>query len=333
MTRRYNRVLRAHVKKAFLSFLVIALSLGAPLAQGEGPIDETRFTLRQELLRLVNRDRKQFGLAPVELDPSVSAMGDQYCRQQVKDRTSGHFGMDGLAPYMRYSFAGGNDGVSENAAAWSAPYSFSARALYEMAKRSQDAMMNEVAPNDGHRKTILDPYATHVGIGLAWERGEFRIVQEFVRRYLAWSKPMPRTATVNERVNGAAKPLAGFSVEGITVHYEPAPQPITARVANKIETYRLPDKRREYFPRLAGPYRRFVGSGIEEVSQYYVDGRRGDFTKALDGSIAFSVPFTEGPGVYTVVVWVRKDGDTESIAASNVSIRVDEVAQVSYSTH
>ena len=320
------------MKKALLAILVVALSLGAPLAQGEGPLDETRFTLRQEMLRLINRDRKQFGLAPVALDASVSAIGDQYCRQQIKEGTSGHFGMDGLSPYMRYSFAGGNDGVSENAAAWSAPYAFGARALYEMAKRSQDAMMNEVAPHDGHRRTILDPYATHVGIGVAWERGEFRLVQEFIRRYLAWSKPSPRTATVADRVNGAAKPLPGYAVEGITVHHEAMPQPITARVANKIESYRLPDKRREYLPRLPGPVRRFVGAGIEEVSASYADGRRGDFTKAQDGSIAFSVPFTEGPGVYTVVVWVRKDGDTESIAASNVSIRVEEVAQVSYST-
>ena len=99
----------------------------SPLAPGEVH-GRTRFTLRQELLRLINRDRKQFGLTPVDLDASVSTLGDQYCRQQIKDGTSGHFGMDGLSPYMRYSFAGGNDGVSENAAAWSAPYAFGARA-------------------------------------------------------------------------------------------------------------------------------------------------------------------------------------------------------------
>jgi uncharacterized protein YkwD len=320
------------VKKALLTILVALLTLGAPLAQGEGPLDETRFTLRQELLRLINRDRKQFGLSVVELDASVSTFADEYCRQQIKEGTSGHFNLEGLPPYMRYSFAGGNDGVSENAAAWSASYSFGARALYEMAKRSQEAMMNEVAPNDGHRKTILDPYATHVGIGLAWERGEFRIVQEFVRRYVTWSKPIVRTATVADRVNGAAKPVAGYTVEGITVHHEALPLPISARVANKIESYRLPEKRREYLPRVPQTYRRFVGAGIEEVSARYPNGSKGDFARAEDGSFAFHVPFNDGPGIYTVVVWVRKDGDTESIAASNVSIRVDEVAQVSYSS-
>ena len=63
----------------------------------------------------------------------------------------------------------------------------------EMMRRSQQVMMNEVAPHDGHRRTILDPYATHVGIGMAWEGGEFRLAQEFVRRYIDWSRALPRT--------------------------------------------------------------------------------------------------------------------------------------------
>ena len=33
--------------------------------------------------------------------------------------------------------------------------------LYDMMRRSESAMMAEAAPHDGHRKTILDPAATH----------------------------------------------------------------------------------------------------------------------------------------------------------------------------
>ena len=320
------------MKKSILALLTAIVALAAPLAQGEGPFEETRLTLRQELLRLINRDRKQFGLPPVQLDAFASTIADAYCRQQIHDKTAGHYGLDGQSPYMRYSFAGGGDAVSENAAAWSATYSFSARALYEMMHRSEEQMMGEVTPHDGHRRTILDPYATHVGIGLAWERGEFRIAQEFVRRYVTWQRPLPRTATVSDRVLCSAKPAAGYKVEAVTVHYEPAPEPISALVANKIESYSLPEKRREYLPRLPAPFRRQVASGMEEVRQQYADGRSGDFVVAEDGAISFHVPFPDGAGVYTIVVWVRKHGDRESIPASNVSIRVDEVAQVSYSS-
>ena len=45
-------------------------------------------------------------------------------------------------------------------------------------------------------RTILDPYATHVGIGVAWEGGEFRITQEFIRRYVDWiASPAARGET------------------------------------------------------------------------------------------------------------------------------------------
>jgi uncharacterized protein YkwD len=315
-----------------VGLVILAIALAAPLAQGEGPIDETRFTLREEMLRLVNRDRKQFGLPPVQLDPFASEVADGFCRQQIKERVAGHFGLDGQAPYMRYSFAGGNDGISENTAAWSAPYSFGDRALYEMVRRSHEAMMSEVAPHDGHRRAILDPAATHVGIGLAWERGEFRIAQEFVRRYVSWSKIAPRTATLNDNVVCVGRPVSGFKVGAITVHHEPLPEPMSATLANKIETYSLPDKRREYLPRLPKAYKRMVAAGVEEVTPQYGDGRRGDFAVTDDGTFTFRVPFNDGPGIYTVVVWVARNGDAAPIAASNVSMRVGDAARVSYSS-
>src|SRR5437868_12257077 len=192
--------------------LAILLAISAPLAQGDAPIDETRFALREEFLRLINRDRRQFGLPAVQLDAFTSTLADAYCRDQIRNGTTGHFTTDGVAPYMRYSFAGGNDGLSENAAAWSANYTFSDRALYEMMRRSEDAMMREIAPHDGHRRSILDPYATHVGIGFAWEGGEFRLTQEFIRRYLDWTRALPRTASLSDPVLCSGQPHRGYEV-------------------------------------------------------------------------------------------------------------------------
>src|SRR5688572_11198172 len=224
-------------------FSVALMMLASPVAHSD--IDETRTTLREHVLKLINRDRQIYNLPPVQLDLEASAVGDDYCRRQIRNGTNGHFTTDGLAPYMRYSFAGGNDGLSENAAAWSATYAFSERALYEMARRSQDAMMAESAPHDGHKRTILDPHATHVGIGLAWERGEFRLVHEFIRRYVDWNRPLPRTAAVNERVTGSGRVLARARVEAVTVHHENVPETMPAHIASAINTYALPDKRRE----------------------------------------------------------------------------------------
>lgn len=302
------------------------LFVSAPLAQGGAPFDETRATLRQEVLRLINNDRQTHGLPAVELDVDASAIADSYCRAQIANGTTGHFTIDGYAPYMRYSFAGGNDGVSENAAAWSANYQFTDRAIYDMARRSEHAMMSEQPPHDGHRRTILDPYATHVGIGLAWEKGEFRLTQEFIRRYVTWSRALPRAAAVDEPVTAGGRPADGYRVEAISVHHEPIPETMPAKVANAITTYSLPEKRRNYLPRLRTRFDRRDDGTLRFVKEEYSDGTRGDFSVADDGAFSFSVPFREGPGIYTVVVWVTKKGEKTPIAASNISIRVDKPA-------
>jgi uncharacterized protein YkwD len=312
------------MKKLLLAVLTIAFTLGGTLAQGEGAADETRMTLRAQFLSIINRDRASFGLPPVQLDAEASAVADAYCRAQIRNGTTGHFTTDGEAPYMRYSFAGGNDGVSENAAAWSANYRFSDRALYDMLRRSEAAMMAEVAPHDGHRRTILDEAATHVGIGLAWEHGEFRLTQEFIRRYIDWSRPLPRRTTTSQPVLCTGRAVHGYDVEAITVHHERMPQPMAALTANAIETYSLPHARREYLPRLNGRFTRRTAGGIEELGEEYSDGGHGDFQVAHGGKFAFAIPLPDGPGIYTVVVWVRPHGSTgDAIPASNVSIRVD----------
>lgn len=320
------------MKKLLLAILTIAFTFGATLAQGEGASDETRMTLRAEFVRLINRDRAKFGLAPVQLDAQASAVADAYCRAQIRNGTTGHFTTDGEAPYMRYSFAGGNDGVSENAAAWSANYGFSDRALYDMMRRSEAAMMAEAAPHDGHRHTILDAAATHVGIGLAWEKGEFRLTQEFLRRYVDWSRPLPRRATTSDPILCSGHAVKGYDIEAITVHHEPLPQPMSAVTANAIETYRLPEARREYLPRLKGRFSRRTAGGIQEIREEYSDGRRGDFQVTADSKFAFALPLPDGPGIYTVVVWVRRHGTSgDSIPASDVSVRVDAAATASIS--
>jgi uncharacterized protein YkwD len=312
------------MKTLLLATLTIAFIFGATLAQGEGAADETRMTLRGELVRLINHDRARYGLAPVQLDAQASAIADTYCRAQIRNGTTGHFTTDGEAPYMRYSFGGGNDGVSENAAAWSANYGFSDSALYDMMRRSEAAMMAEVPPHDGHRRTILDPAATHVGIGLAWERGELRMTQEFIRRYVEWIRPLPRRVSSTQPILFSGRAISGYDTEAITVHHEPLPMPMGVLTANAIQSYSLPESRREYLPRLKGKFTRPIPGGIEEVTEQYSDGRRGDFQVSADGKFAFAIPLPDGPGIYTVVVWVRRHGSSaDAIPASNVSIRVD----------
>lgn len=291
--------------------LLTCFLLAAPADAG---VAATRETLRQHTLRLINRDRTAAGLSPLTIDPAVSAAADAYGRAQIRNRTTGHFTVDGLAPYARYSLAGTSDALLENTAGWSAAYPFTEKALYEMVQRSHDAMMAERPPEDGHRRALLDPYATHAAIGVAWERGEFRLVQLMIRRWVTWDRPLARSAHVGQTVSGSGRVSTGTDVEAISVHHEPIPVPLSPAVASARDEYSLPESRRDYAPRRAGDVGDTANRGITAAL-------RTAFPLHPDGSFHFTVPFTDGPGLYTVVVWARR-GDS-LFAASNVSIRVE----------
>lgn len=303
--------------------LAILGLLAGPIAEGNSSAkQELRASFKADVLKMINRDRLAHGLRPVELDPHASELGDRYCELQIRNKTTGHFTTDGIAPYMRYSFAGGSDGVSENAAAWSANYTFADSSILDMIRRSHRSMMIEVAPNDGHRRTILDPDATHVGIGLAWEKGELRMVHEFVRRYIDWGRTPARELTTADQPLIEGKPSGGYQVEAASVYYEPDPQPMSPFVASRIETYGLPKDRVDYRPHNGDLVRR-VRSGRDRGLAHAL---RGSAQHALevrnDGSFSLTPPLTRGPGVYTVVIWVREPGSNSAVAASSIAMRV-----------
>lgn len=303
---------------AGLIWLVLA---AAPFSQTSGSGEELRVSFKQDLVQRINRDRASAGLRPVEFDPQSSVVADEYCERQIREGTTGHFSLDGHAPYVRYSQAGGNDGVSENAAAWSANYTFSESTIPDLISRSQEVMLQEKPPHDGHRRTILDPAATHVGIGLAWRGGEFRLTEEFLRRYVHWDNSLPRIASVHERVVCSGRPVAGYRIVAASVHHEDFPERISAVVANQIAMYSLPSTRRDYLPQ-----QRNLSDSATRLARFVASraGTPGDLVLQKNGYFSFVMPFYQGAGLYTVVLWVKPLSGGSAISASNVSIRVDQ---------
>ncbi|MEO8218080.1 MAG: CAP domain-containing protein [Acidobacteriota bacterium] len=322
-----------HLTPQFTKLLLLALATGllglpAGVAQADELADVGRQSLKLDLVQRINRDRARAGLPPVLFDPQSSEVADRYCDEQIRNRTTGHFTLDGLSPYMRYSFAGGNDGLSQNTAAWSANYRFSPAMIPDLISQSQRTMLAELPPNDGHRRTILDPFATHVGVGLAWERGEFRMTEEFIRRYVNWSRPLARTATGSDQLVAEGQPVAGFQTEAISVYFENNPQPLSAVTANGRDSYGLPPGRRDFLPAPVSRRNERLLDGRAYVRPGSVtDVQARTFPVSQDGRFLFQVPLDQGAGVYTIVVWVKKNGGSTPIAASNVSIRVDSSLQ------
>jgi uncharacterized protein YkwD len=153
--------------------------------------------LKQYALDIINADREGNGLRAVLLSENAAAQMHAEDLYNAKYNSS-HWTPDGMKPYMRYTVFGGEGAVSQNVHAGHiyAPEdiedckaglaSCSIIDMTEMLELSNYAMMfdDEECCDNGHRDNILDPYHTHVSIGLAYDDYYFAYVQNFEANYI-----------------------------------------------------------------------------------------------------------------------------------------------------
>ena len=149
--------------------------------------EETLASAKQLMLELINAARADAGSPPVVL-------GNNRAAQVHADNTlascfSGHWGMDGTKPNMRYALAGGYQANAENVAGLDvcirAGQGYAANRSVEYEVREA---MRGFMGSSGHRRTIVDPAYQKVNIGLAWDRFNFQVVQQFEGDYVEYSR-------------------------------------------------------------------------------------------------------------------------------------------------
>jgi len=257
--------------------------------------------MRLRLVEMINADRKAAGIPPVEYSDQLSQAADEHCREMITGNYASHWNRDGWKPYLRYSAAGIRDHTSENIHAfWSTD--FRPERVWDYLAEGHRGFMAERPPNDGHRQSVLDPRHTHVGIGVAYDRGSMRMIELFSGRY-ADLDALPLRARLKDSVAVSGRLVRDSDkVLGISVFYEPLPR--TMNRAELLETfsYSLPREDRMERPRL--------------LSAQYVDGSTGTINVA---GRRFQMPlqFWKGkPGVYTVALWVDPGGKPSFIGAT-----------------
>ncbi len=259
----------------------------------------------------INRDREAAGLPPVAWDASASRVADAFCRAQVREQTRGHFLTDGLPPYARTGFAGVFGAQSENSVSWiSSGRSFDEPSL-QLALLGQEEMMAEKPPGDGHRRTILDPEATHVGVGYANEGGRFQMAQEFLTRGLERLTLLlrePRGAVV--RFDG--KPLPNWRLEFVTIAEEPPPEPLTRQEATSRTSYSYPRASLAYAPEEAPLIR---VSGVDTQNRIRV---------SPGGEFSFNFA-PDRPGLYTFVFYTAVRVSEPARPAGSATIWVERI--------
>ena len=257
----------------------------------------------------INRDRRAHGVRAVLWDEKAAAVARSATRRQVEEGTFGHFLLDGFPPYARQS-AGGAFGMgAENVAAFMSDAGRLHDTPEHLVLRAQAEMMAERPPNDLHRKAILDPNATHVGIAWAGEGGEFRVAAEFSeRRY-------ERLRVIREGRSGASvriegRPLPGSALRYVAVARQSAPRPIPREEANGRDSYSYPAAQILLLPSSER------GKAIGIPSANIVDiGFSGDF--------AFPYALDQ-PGLWTFILYFREKGSGEAQPGGAITLLVEE---------
>lgn len=271
-----------------------------PLARPSGPSAPTEAV--SYMLALINRDRAQHGLNAVELDEVAAVGAERHARDMAAHGFTAHWGTDGSVPEQRYTEGGGTDFVQENVACLfdGVERGLDPSPRFDPAKLEelQKMFMDEVPPNDGHRRNILKPGHQRVGIGLAQPAGVNQpcLAQEFVDDGGDYSDlPQQAARSVSLKVAGEIHPPLRFG--GVGIGRIDLQRPIPAAELNATNIYRIPEPETLYFP-----------AGYKTPKPVQVDGQRFSIEVGLGGK--------PRAGRYEVSVWAKQPPSNELFMVS-----------------
>lgn len=287
-------------------------SLGVSLL-GRTPADLQKVfaDIRANLLEMINEERAVEKVRPVAVDELATQVATKHAIEMAREEFASHWSREGLKPYHRYSFAGGTHATQENVSAADSTWSTKVDQLKQDTAYLHVRLYQEKPPYDGHRRTILAPQHTHVGIGLAVEQLRLRLVELFVARHVEVA-PLSREAKPGAEISFRGKILTRDHVlNNLEVFYEPLPKAPELSWLRETRAYALPQESRVLRPKLWPPL-------------MYADKRPGVVNVSPSGGFSTKVRlFSKEPGIYTIVAWIRHEKSEQAFAATEVCIRAE----------
>ncbi len=245
---------------------------------------------KARLLARLNEERRAAGAPPVAYDLFAARVGDAFCLDTARTRSTGHWDTAGRPPYLRWGLAGGVDYHAENLGSLTRVGADVDEAeVPALLLDAHERMMAERPPDDGHRRTVLDPAWTHVGIGAATVGGEFRMAEEFSRHVVEWVEVPAGPLPAGTRASFAVKLPAGWSLASIEVGFEPPARPMSRAEIARRGSYAYPGVSQSFLARAPANFQ-------------YPDGSRGE-VGLLQSLARVDIPLLSGAGNYYVFVY------------------------------
>ena len=130
-------------------------------APAEPPPGDDMAALAAETFRLINAERAAHGLAPLSYNATLARAAQLHAEDCYHRGWCGHTGSDGSTMKERIIRAGYDPARWSECWAW---HRTPAKAVF--------AWMDEVPPNDPHRRTLLSTWLTEVGVGVMPGNGQ-----------------------------------------------------------------------------------------------------------------------------------------------------------------
>ena len=189
---------------------------------------ERHMDLQLLMLKLTNEHRAKAGVPPVQLGRNPAAQ--LHAEESLRGCYASHWDQWGLKPNHRYTITGGTGADGENGSGLD--YCIKSDQNYA----PNDSIRDEVAKtvqgwmeSPGHRRNLLNPAHTVLNIGIAWDKYNTNMVQQFSSDYISYlirpnidsqgtlrmeGQVSNATLNINESVN-------------VQIHYDPPLRPLT----------------------------------------------------------------------------------------------------------
>jgi len=208
----------------------------APAEAGKSP-DLPR--VERLVVELTNRFRREHGRGELRINPKLTKAAQDFAAYIAREDKFSHTA-DGKQPWERTASQGYEEClIAENIAWESNPRGLSSRSLAQ-------ALLKGWQNSPPHRKNLLDPDLTEIGVGVAYSKQTDRYygVQDFGR---------PKSEAIDFRVTNETEEEVPYAVDGkdfsikpryTVTHHRCRPPGLTFRLPQKTET---PAKKGETF--------------------------------------------------------------------------------------
>lgn len=255
-------------------------------------------SLKTAMIKIINTERADNNVPPVKYD-SVAGMSAQYHADEMKNfNFFSHYSVDGIPPYVRYSFKnGGRDIMGENISIginyelfkFTKTGNSSKMNFKEALIKLNRIMYNEKPPHDGHRKTILNKDYNGIGIGIAYNDTLLFYVETFIGHYIKILSHIPDTIPAGKTIHLYAQIInSNFYLNHIKVYYDSIPDSLP--IGNSFfydsrDSYNFPNDTTFYVN---------TNFCIVGLHNYYNNIK-------IDWNQFFCDIYTDKPGYYTIV--------------------------------